>query len=90
MRRRTFLIVSATAIVGAGVFCGSHTAADNPPRTVRVALVQFDAVPEQPERNRDAMDRLARAAASKTDKPFGLLVTESKNLMWSGLVPVGI
>lgn len=32
----------------------------------------------------------ARAAASKTDKPFHLLVMESKNMMWSGLVPVGV
>jgi hypothetical protein len=30
----------------------------------------------------------ARTAAGRTDKPFGLLVTESKNLMWSGLVPM--
>jgi predicted amidohydrolase len=35
------------------------------PRTWRVALVQFDAVPEQPERNLKEMERLARQAVSQ-------------------------
>ena len=34
-------------------------------RTWRVALVQFDAVPEQPERNLKEMERLARQAVSQ-------------------------
>jgi predicted amidohydrolase len=34
-------------------------------RTWRVALVQFDAVPEQPERNLHEMDRLARQAVTQ-------------------------
>lgn len=34
-------------------------------RTWRVALVQFDAVPEQPERNLTEMDRLARLAVNQ-------------------------
>jgi len=34
-------------------------------RTWRVALVQFDAVPEQPERNLTEMERLARLAVSQ-------------------------
>ena len=35
-------------------------------RTWRVALIQFDAVPEQPERNLKEMERLARQAVSQS------------------------
>ena len=63
MRRRTFLALLAAA--GSGILGDDATAADNQPRNIRVALVQFDAVPEQPDHNRDQMDRLARAAAAK-------------------------
>jgi len=66
MRRRTFLIASSAATVSAGILGNSATAADQQPHTIRVALVQFDAVPEQIDHNRKQMDRLARAAAAKS------------------------
>ena len=48
-------------------FTADACAAANGPtvRTLRVALVQFDAVPEQPERNLREMERLARQAVGQ-------------------------
>lgn len=65
MRRRTLLALSAAAVVGAAVSGNSATAADKQCRTIRIALIQFDAVPEQVDRNREQMDRLARDAAAQ-------------------------
>jgi len=38
---------------------------DTKPRTIQVALVQFDSVPEKVQRNLDAMHRLARSAVKQ-------------------------
>jgi len=69
MQRRTFLTASAAAIPGAAILCDAVVAAEpavpGACRTVRLALVQFDAVPEQVDRNRTQMDRLARQAATQ-------------------------
>ena len=37
----------------------------NDPRSIKVALVQFDSVPEQTTRNLDEMERLVRAAVDQ-------------------------
>jgi len=68
MQRRTFLTATAAAIPSA-VMLGDTPAAEpagsSASCTVRVALIQFDAVPEQVEQNRARMDRLARQAAAQ-------------------------
>lgn len=55
------------ALLLSGVLWFSSTSAEEAPalRTIRVALVQFDAVPGEVQRNLDAMERLAREAAAK-------------------------
>lgn len=67
MHRRTFLHSTGAALSLAALQSKPGTAAESEsvPHTVRVALIQFDAVPEQVERNRSQMDRLARDAAGQ-------------------------
>ena len=60
--RRKFLRVGATACSGLALL-GRYSLGAQHKRTIRVALVQFDAVPEQVEANLAKMKRLSTAAA---------------------------
>lgn len=66
MNRRRFLATS-TAVLSSAFFtaAASDGAEASAVRTVRVALIQFDSVPEQVARNRRQMERLAREAAGQ-------------------------
>lgn len=63
MRRRDFLAAGALSLF-AGAGGKQQVQSAEPTRSIRVALVQFDAVPEQVEANVKDMERLTRAAAN--------------------------
>src|ERR1019366_2464883 len=70
MKRREFLMLGAGSLAAATILKGRASAAETArpaaavSSTMKVALVQFDTVPEQIEANLQQMARLARQAAA--------------------------